>query len=373
MRRARRTWKARFGGTVVPLVFEPGGLAHLGRRMREAGLAPGTCALVTDRTVDRLYGARAITALRRGGFTKVARITVPPGEPTKTLAAAAALYERLAAAGLERGRPIVALGGGVVGDLAGFVAATWLRGVPLVHVPTTVLAQLDSSLGGKVGVDLDAGKNLVGAYHQPRLVLVDASLLDTLPARQVRAGLAEAAKVGFTLDRTLVTWLEADAVHLRAAGAPARAKLARVIERAARAKARVVSRDERDDGVRQVLNYGHTVGHALEAMGGYRRWLHGEAVALGMVVAAAAAVRGGWLPAAVAARQSALLHALGLPTRLPRGVRARKVLDAMRLDKKSVAGTPRFVLTTGMGVARFGQPLKRSEVLAALRDAGAEP
>ncbi|MEO6461865.1 MAG: 3-dehydroquinate synthase [Candidatus Eisenbacteria bacterium] len=367
-----RTMKARFGGTTVPIVFAPGGLASLGARMRAAGLAPGSCALITDRNVERLYGARTRSALRGAGFVPRAHLVLPAGERSKSLAAAAVLFDRLAAAGLERGRPIVALGGGVIGDLAGFVAATWLRGVPLVHVPTTVLAQLDSSIGGKVGVDLEAGKNLVGAFHQPRLVLVDPRLLETLPARQVRAGLAEAVKVGLTLDQGLVSMLEKSAADLVAGGPRARAPLARVIERAARAKAKVVAADERDDGVRQVLNYGHTVGHALEALGGYRRWLHGEAVALGMQVAAAAAVRRGLLTPVVAERQRALLRALGLPTRLPAGIEASNVLSYMRLDKKNVAGKPRFVLTTGVGVASFGQPLKRSEVLAALKDAGAE-
>jgi 3-dehydroquinate synthase len=370
-----RTLRARVGGTHVPIVFAPGGLASLGARMRAARLAPGPCALVTDRTVERLYGGRARGALRRAGFRPVATLVVPPGERSKSLAAAAVLFDRLAAAGLERGRPIVALGGGVVGDLAGFVAATWLRGAPLVHVPTTVLAQLDSSIGGKVGVDLEAGKNLVGAFHQPRLVLVDARLLETLPPRHVRSGLAEAAKVGFALDRALVALLERHAADL-AAGvrrAATRPPLARVIERAVRAKVRVVAADERDGGVRQLLNYGHTTGHALEALGGYRRWLHGEAVALGMIVAAIAAVRRGLLSAGVAERQRRLLRALGLPVRVPAGVSSRKLLVHMQLDKKNVAGAPRFVLTTGVGVASFGQPLKRSEVLAALQDAGAGP
>lgn len=367
---APRTLHARAGAATVPIVVAAGGLAALGVRMKKAGLAPGPCTLITDRNVERLHGVAARRALRRAGFAPITTLVVPPGERSKSLATAAVLFDRLASAGHGRGRPVIALGGGVVGDLAGFVAATWLRGVPLVHVPTTVLAQLDSSLGGKTGVDLDAGKNLVGAFHQPRLVLADPRLLDTLPRRHVRAGLAEAVKVGFALDRGLVLLLERHSFALAAGGRVARRPLAAVIARAARAKLRVVAADERDDGVRQVLNYGHTVGHALEALGGYRRWLHGEAVALGMTVAAALAVRRGLLTPAVAERQRALLAALGLPRRLT-GVSARKVLSAMRLDKKNVAGAPRFVLTTGVGVASFGQPVKRSEVIAALQDAGA--
>jgi 3-dehydroquinate synthase len=343
---APRTIHARAGAATVPILVSAGGLAALGLRMRRAGLAPGPCTLITDRTVERLYGVAARRALRRGGFTPIVTLAVPPGERSKSLAAAAVLFDRLAAAGHERGRPIVALGGGVVGDLAGFVAATWLRGVPLVHVPTTVLAQLDSSLGGKVGVDLDAGKNLVGAFHQPRLVLADPLLLDTLPRRHVRSGLAEAVKVGFALDRGLVLLLERHAFALAAGGRVA--------------------------GPRQLLNSGHTVGHALETLGGYRRWLHGEAVAIGLVVAANLAVRRGVLAPAVAERQRVLLATLGLARRLT-GVSARKVFSLMRLDKKNVAGMPRFVLTTGVGVASFGQPVKRSEVIAALQDAGAAP
>jgi len=370
---ATRMIHLRAGAARVPLVIAPGGLSRLGRAMRDlAHLAPGPVTLITDRTVDRLYGATVRRSLKAAGFRPGLSLVLPPGERTKALAPANVLYARLAEAGHERGRPIVALGGGVIGDLAGFVAATWLRGVPLVHVPTTVLAQLDSSIGGKVGVDLPQGKNLVGAFHQPRLVFADPLTLETLPLRQVRAGLAEAVKVGFALDRTLVAHLEQHAVVLAAAGRAARAPLAVAIERSMRAKARVVAADERDTGVRQLLNYGHTFGHALELLGGYKRWLHGEAVALGIMIAAHAAVRAGLLKPEVRDRQERLLAALGLPRRLAR-VSARNVLDAMRLDKKSTGGVPRFVLTTGVGVASFGQPLKRSEMLAALQDAGAGP
>lgn len=346
-------------------------LAGLGHAMRvRARLAPGPVAVVTDRTVDRLYGAVVRRSLKAAGFAPVTWIAVPAGERSKALAVANRLYAKLAAAGHGRGRPIVALGGGVVGDLAGFVAATWLRGVPLVHVPTTVLAQLDSSLGGKVGVDLPEGKNLVGAFYPPVLIHSDPSVLETLPMRHVRAGLAEAVKVGFALDRALVSHLERHAAVLKAGGAPARGALAIAIARSARAKMRVVLADPRDGGVRQLLNYGHTFGHALEVVGGYRRWLHGEAVAIGIMAAAHAAVRKGLLAPSVRDRQERLLVALGLPVSL-RGVSARKIFAAMRLDKKGTGSVPRFVLTTGVGVARFGQPLGRSEVLAALQDAGA--
>ncbi len=349
----------------------PGALSRLGPLMRRAGLAPCPCIIVSDTRVARLYGSGTRRALSRAGFRPAHLITLPAGERTKSLARAARLYRAFAERGLERGQPVIALGGGVVGDLAGFAASTWLRGVPLVMVPTTVLAQVDSSIGGKTGVDLPEGKNLVGTFHQPRLVVIDPNVLATLPVRHVRAGLAEAAKIGFVTDRALVRLLERDAGVLRAGGPRALPALARVIARAVRAKARVVTADERESGVRQLLNYGHTTGHALETLGEYRRWLHGEAVALGMAVAARLAVRRRLLAPAVAERQARLLAALGLPARLPAGVSARKIFNTMRLDKKSRAGSPRFVLTRGVGVASFGQPLDRSEVLAALQDAGA--
>jgi len=262
---------------------------------------------------------------------------------------------------------VFALGGGVVGDLAGFAAATWLRGVPLVMVPTSLLAQVDSSVGGKVGVDLPRGKNLVGAFHQPRLVVIDPDVLATLPARHARAGLAEAAKVGWALDRKLALLLERAALP-----GPS---LQQVIVRAVRAKARVVAADERDQGARQLLNYGHTAGHALEALGGYRKWIHGEAVALGMAIAARLAVRRRLLPASDADRQLELLERLGFPpaARVLRGVSARKLWNAMQLDKKRSAGSLRFVLTERMGVASFGHRVGRAEVIAALQDAGCAP
>jgi len=349
-----------------------GALARTGRLARSAGLAPGPCALVSDTRVARLYGKALERSLRAAGFHPITRVVVPPGERSKSLARTGALYEAFARAGLERGRPVFALGGGVVGDLAGFAAATWLRGVPLVMVPTSLLAQVDSSVGGKVGVDLPRGKNLVGAFHQPRLVVIDPDVLATLPARHVRAGLAEAAKVGWALDAPLARLLERSADRILA-GDP-RALLA-VIVRAVRAKARVVGEDERDQGARQLLNYGHTAGHALEALGGYRTWIHGEAVALGMAIAARLAVRRRLLSAAEADRQIALLTRLGFPpaARVLRRVSARKLWNAMQLDKKKSAGSLRFVLTERMGVASFGHRVGRAEVIAALQDAGCTP
>ena len=254
-----RLLRVRLGRASYPILLEFGVLGRLGRRLRETGFVAGPVALVSDRRVERLYGRAARASLARAGFTPHC-FSFPPGERSKNLATVQQIYAAWARAGLERGRPVVALGGGVVGDVAGFAAATWLRGLPLVQVPTSLLAQLDSSVGGKVGVDLPAGKNLVGAFHQPSIVAIDPTVLATLPPRHVRSGLAEAVKVGFALDRGLVALLERGAESLLRRDPHV---LAAVIERALRAKIRLVERDEREAGPRQLLNYGHTVGHAL--------------------------------------------------------------------------------------------------------------
>ena len=362
--------RALLSGAPTTIHIADGALDRVGPLLSASGFAPGSVALVSDTRVHALYGARVRRSLVRAGFKPGPSLVVPAGERSKSLAHAARLYDGLARQGVERGRPVIALGGGVVGDLAGFVAATWLRGVPLVLVPTSLLAQLDASVGGKTAVDLPAGKNLVGAFHVPRLVVTDPSVLATLPRRHRIAGLAEAAKVGFALDATLVRRLERDAARLRAGGRAALPALRAAIDRSVRAKLRLVTRDPREKGERALLNYGHTTAHALETIGDYRRWLHGEAVAMGMLVAARAAVRKGLLQPEVEARQARLLAALGLPQSLPR-VSARKILSAMQLDKKRAGNSLRFVLTQGVGVASFGEPLTRSEVLAALQDAGA--
>jgi 3-dehydroquinate synthase len=361
------TLRVRARGAAYPVRLERGVLGRAGRWLRTAGLG-GRAIVVSDANVAALYGGAVLTSLARAGI-EAALVTVPPGERTKTLATAGRLYGHFADLGADRDTPIVALGGGVVGDLAGFAAATYLRGLPLVHLPTTVLAQADSAIGGKTGVDLPRGKNLVGAFHPPRLVLVDPEVLWTLPARQVRAGLAEIAKVGMALDAGLFRLLEERAEDLQAL-APGVVDTA--LARALRAKAVVVSADERDRGRRQLLNYGHTVGHALEAAGGYRRWLHGEAVACGMLAAARLSAHRGLLSAPAEARQAELLGRLGLARRFPR-VSAANLLSFMELDKKWRAGRRTVVLTAGVGVARVRRDLSRQELMRALRSVGAEP
>ncbi len=318
-------------------------LDSLGERMRDRGLG-GRAFVISDEHVLRLYGDRAIKALDRAGFAVDAH-AVPPGEPSKTLAQAAGLYDWLVTRRAERGDSVVALGGGVVGDLAGFVAATFLRGMPLVQVPTSLLAMVDASIGGKVAVDHKEAKNLIGAFYQPLLVFEDAALLRTLPQRDLTAGWAEAIKQALIMDAELLKLLEDRADSVVALDPDLATK---VIARNVALKGRVVSEDEREAGRRTILNYGHTIAHGIEAATGYGACLHGEAVAVGMVGAAAISRRMGLLDPAIETRQNELLRRYKLPLRAP-GVDPEGVLAAMALDKKVRGKTIRWVLLEGVG------------------------
>ena len=344
-----------------------GGLDALGAFVR-ATTGARRVVVVSDARVARLYGGRALRSLRAAGCA-AHLVRVPPGERSKIPRRLAWLWERCAALGLDRHGAVIALGGGVTGDLAGFLAATYLRGVPWVGVPTSLLAQVDSSVGGKTAVNLVAGKNLAGAFHQPAGVLVDPDVLRTLTIRHRRAGLAEAVKLGLAADSRFFVWLERHADAL-AAGEPQ--ALAGVVARSIRAKARVVLADEREreGGPRTALNLGHTTGHALEAVTGYRRLLHGEALALGLRVATALSVREAGLPLEVRVRLEVLLDLFGLPWKLP-PVPVGRLLEAMRCDKKRSARTTRWVLTPRMGHASVPRLISRRLVRAALLEAGA--
>jgi len=341
-------------------------LPRLGVQCRRLGLAR-RCAVITDANVAPLYAEVALRALKATGFDP-ALITVPAGETAKSLKTVHACYDQLAAQRLERKSFVVALGGGVVGDLAGFVAATYLRGLAFVQVPTTLLAQVDSSVGGKVGVNLKAGKNLVGAFHQPRLVLADLGTLGTLPVREFRAGLAEVIKYGIIYDAVFFRRLERDFVKLLKRDPKT---LAAVVARCCEIKAEVVGQDETESGLRAILNFGHTIGHGLEAISRYGKYLHGEAIAIGQVAAA----RLSWgllgLPAAEVERIRNLFEQAGLPTTVklaPAQVQA--LLGALRLDKKVSGGEVKFVLASQLGKVRYGLPVPDAMVREVLNVKG---
>jgi 3-dehydroquinate synthase len=333
------------GDRSYPVVVGSGILAQVGARLAALGFVD-RCALLTSERVGALYREPVVGALRTTGVDP-AVIEIPDGEEHKSLAWLALVYDRLLSAGIERSTPLIALGGGVIGDLGGFAAATLLRGLPLVHVPTTLLAQVDAAIGGKTAVNHAQGKNLIGAFHQPRVVLADVDVLATLPRRELLAGLAEVIKYGVIGDAGLFDVVER---QLDAILELDRELLTWLVATSARQKAEVVSRDERElTGLRATLNYGHTVGHAVEMLTDYRRFLHGEAVAIGMVAAARVSQALGACDAAVVARIRDLLARAGLPTELPGDVDREALALAMRSDKKSRGGKIRFVTVHGIG------------------------
>jgi 3-dehydroquinate synthase len=347
-------------GGSYPIFIGRQNLPELGRRVRNAGIN-GRVFVISDETVFGHHGPAVLDALRAADLDVVA-YCLPPGEPSKSLAAAEAVFGWLVAQRAERRHAILALGGGVVGDLAGFVAATYLRGLPLVQVPTTLLAMVDSAIGGKVAVNLPAGKNLLGAFYQPRLVFGDVALLGSLTPRERASGWAEVIKHALILDAPQFADLERET--RRGVSDLAGPDGARRIARSAAIKARVVSEDEREEGLRMLLNYGHTAGHALEAATNYTRFLHGEAVSIGMEVAARLAVRLGLLSETASARQRALLSALGLPTRCD-GVDVEAVWAAIALDKKVKDRTVRWVLLEDIGRAAVRADVPTVEARAA--------
>ena len=322
------------------------------------GNAKGVRALlVSDRHVDPLYGAACARRLAARGM-RVARAVIPAGESSKSLSQLERLYDTAAGMRLDRSSVVVALGGGVVGDLAGFLAATYLRGVRLIQAPTSLLAMVDSSVGGKTGINLPQGKNLVGAFYQPVEVVADLDTLATLPDRQYRSGLAEVVKCGFIRDAGLLRLLEtrADALLRRDP-----ALIEEVVARCCRIKARVVGADEREDRLRAILNFGHTMGHAVENAAGYGRFLHGEAVAVGMAFALDVSVRHAGLAPRERDRGIALIRRLGLPVRAA-GLPWKAVRAGMASDKKNRGGAPRFVLVEKPGSAIIGREVPEAEL-----------
>jgi 3-dehydroquinate synthase len=336
------------GARSYPIHLGASILARTGEFFAEAGLR-GKVAVVTNPTVAQLYLDALHKSLSQAGY-EIEPILLPDGEEHKNIHSLQTIYDRLIAARFERKSCVVALGGGVIGDLAGFAAATYLRGVPYVQVPTTLLAQVDSSVGGKTAIDHANGKNLIGAFYQPKLVLIDVALLKTLPRREMAAGLAEVIKYGVIEDPVLFAKLEAGIDRLLQLETD---WLIETIATCCAIKARVVEVDERDEDYRAVLNFGHTVGHALEAVTGYKRFLHGEAVGIGMVKAAALSLQQGFCDRESFARILRLIEQAELPSAIPADVAPTALIEAMEVDKKVAAGKIKFVMCAGLGKTKF--------------------
>ena len=336
-----RSYQIKVSGGLLPRLGAECAALKLGQR----------CAVITDSNVGKKFASAALKSLSASGFQPVL-ITVPAGEKSKSVATVEKCYDQLAKHRLERKSFIVALGGGVVGDLAGFVAATYLRGIPFVQVPTTLLAQVDSSVGGKTGVNLKSGKNLVGAFYQPRLVLCDLDALKTLPRREYVSGLGEVVKYGIIYDAVLFSQLERNLPKLLQRDAKT---LRDVVARCCEIMAEVVGQDETESGLRAILNFGHTIGHAIENSSGYGKFLHGEAIAIGQVAAAKLSQKVLGLSSGEAARIENLFGQSGLPVKLKlTAAQRKKLFAAMLLDKKVSGGEVKFVLAEKIGRVKFG-------------------
>lgn len=318
-------------------------LDGLGERVKEFGFS--LVAVISNPRVYGLYGSRVFDSIKNAGLD-VHVITIPDGEEYKELLWAYYLYGELLKIRFDRKSAVIALGGGVIGDIAGFVASTYMRGVSFVQVPTTLLAQVDSSVGGKTGVNHPLGKNMIGTFHQPRLVWADVSTLKTLPKREFLSGMAEVIKYGVIWDEDLFRYLE---VNRDSVLCLERSALEHIIKRSCEIKAEVVSRDEREGGMRAILNYGHTIGHALETATGYTTFLHGEAVGIGMHLEAKLSLSLGLIDKEEALRIRSLIESYGLPSEIPSSIDTERMLSSMKLDKKAVSGELRFILPQKIG------------------------
>ena len=348
-----RSYQIKVAGGLLPRLGAECAALKLGQR----------CAVITDSNVGKKFAKAALKSLSTSGFEPVL-LTVPAGEKSKRMAMVEYCHDQLAKHRLERKSFIVALGGGVVGDLAGFVAATYLRGIPFVQVPTSLLAQVDSSVGGKTGVNLKSGKNLVGAFYQPRLVLCDLDTLKTLPRREYISGLAEVVKYGIIYDAILFAQLERNLPKLLARDSET---LAAIVARCCEIKADVVGQDETESGLRAILNFGHTIGHAIENSSGYGKFLHGEAISMGQVAAAKLSHQILGLPSHDAERIEKLFIAAGLPVKIKLdAVRRKKLFAAMLLDKKVSGGEVKFVLAEKIGKVVWGQKVSTDAINAML-------
>ena len=355
-----RTVEVDLGARSYNIFVGEGILSTAGDLLKRVGIKRKV-AVVTNPTVAQLYLDTLNDALQGSGF-EVIPVLLPEGEEYKTLSTLSTIFDRLISEKFDRQSCVVALGGGVVGDIAGFAAASYLRGTPFVQIPTTLLAQVDSSVGGKTGVNHPRGKNLIGAFYQPLAVVIDVALLLSLPQRELVAGLAEVIKYGIIEDPVLFGRLEEKLDRILVLDRPL---LTEVIATSCAIKARVIEKDEREDDHRAVLNFGHTVGHALETATRYQRFLHGEAVAIGMAKAAAISYQQGFCDAITLSRIIKLIKMAGLATEIPEEVSLQSLIDGMELDKKSADGKIKFVMCTTIGKTCF-HSLTAEQIAAAL-------
>ncbi len=321
-----------------------------------------TVVIISNSVVSPLYAARLKTVFQKLG-KRVIELTLPDGEETKRWEILNQVYDALLESRCDRKTTLIALGGGVIGDLTGFAAATYQRGVPFIQVPTTLLSQVDSSVGGKTGINHPLGKNMIGAFYQPRAVLMDIDTLKTLPERELSAGLAEVIKYGAIADAEFFSWLEANMAQLRECNPEV---LTTAISRSCAIKADVVGQDERESGIRAILNFGHTFGHAIESGLGYGVWLHGEAIGAGMVMAAVLSAKLGLIDNALVERLRRLVAAAGLPIAAP-NFPAQRWLDLMAIDKKTSDGEVRYILMDGLGRAKI-TPVPEAQLRATLAE-----
>ncbi|SJZ85945.1 3-dehydroquinate synthase [Selenihalanaerobacter shriftii] len=338
-------------------------LANLGQSLIDLDIKAGTKILIiTDKRVNDLYGSEINQRLEETDF-EFKIIVVPEGEKSKSLNMTKVLYDEAVDFGLDRSSLIIAFGGGVIGDLAGFIAATYMRGVPFIQIPTTLLAQVDSSVGGKTAVNHEAGKNLIGAFYQPELVLIDLEVLNTLDQRDVRSGLAEVIKYGVIWDKEFFNYLQANHKEIKELDLDV---LAKVIQRSCQIKAEVVAKDEKELGLRAILNYGHTIGHAIEALAGYGEYRHGEAVAIGMISAMELAYKLDMVTKEEVEAQTELINNFGLPTTINK-LRLDQIISKTKQDKKVKDGEVNFILPNSIGEVEIVSGVKNevlTEVLA---------
>lgn len=339
------------------IAIDGGTLAEIGNALEKFEFS-GRLALVSNPTVYGLYGKAVSQSIKDSGF-ELAEIVIPDGEEYKSLSWVERIYEELLKAGIDRRSSLVALGGGVIGDITGFAASTYMRGIDFVQVPTTLLAQVDSSVGGKTGVNHPLGKNMIGSFWQPRLVWVDTDTLKTLPGRQYLAGIAEVIKYGVIWDEEFFAFLDENREKVLGLDDAA---VAHIVKRSCEIKADVVSRDERESGLRAILNYGHTIGHAIETASGYGKHLHGEAVAIGMCLEARLAMSKGMIGAEQVESIELLIRSYGLPCELPAETDPAVFFSSMKLDKKALGGELRFVLPEGIGKVRIQSGITRREI-----------